>query len=265
MAIVEPRGFCGEVALVAHAVRTAAGSFGYSTVRSTFGADGSAAATLLGLARRTSIDAVAVIAASCTDRFDYARVADKVPVVVVGGAGCEVVPVVATDDRAAASRVTEHLLEDGAANVWHIAGPEASFEAREREGGWRGALERHRAPAAPVLRGDWTVRSGYVLGQVLARESGLDAIFVANDNMALGVLRALIEAGLRVPRDVRLAGFGDLPDAEYYSASLTTVRQDHRGLGNLAIEVLEGIRGTLELPWRHTIPAKLVIRESSKR
>ncbi|MFG1647907.1 substrate-binding domain-containing protein [Amycolatopsis sp. NPDC049252] len=250
---------------MANAVRTAAGSFGYSTVRSTFGVDGSAGAALLGLSRRTSIDAAAVIAAPSADRFDYERMADKLPLVVVGGADCEVVPVVATDDRAAAGRVTEHLLEEGAANVWHVAGPETSFEAREREGGWRSALGRHRAPAPPVLRGDWTVRSGYVLGQVLAHESGLDAIFVANDSMALGILRALVEAGLRVPRDVRLAGFGDLPDAEYYSAPLTTVRQDHSGLGTLAIEVLEGIRGTLELPWRRTIPAKLVVRESSQR
>ena len=98
--------------------------------------------------------------------------------------------------------------------------------ARDRERGWRETLERYGADVPPVVRGDWSARSGYRAGQSLAVEAGVCAVFTANDHMALGLLAAFAEAGMRVPRDAHVVGFDDVPEAAYFAPPLTTVRQD---------------------------------------
>ncbi len=90
----------------------------------------------------------------------------------------------------------------------------------------------------PPLSGDWSALSGYEAGQVLARIPDIHAIFVANDQMALGVLRALHERGRRVPEDVAVVGFDDTPEAACFVPPLTTVRQDFRELGQVAVQIL---------------------------
>lgn len=144
--------------------------------------------------------------------------------------------VIATDHVGGARAATEHLLALGHETVWHLAGPASSFAADERETGWRAALGGRRVP--PPVRGDWTAASGHRAGVGLARIRDLTAVFAANDQMALGLLRALAEAGRAVPEEVSVVGFDDLADAADYRPPLTTVRQDFDALGERALATL---------------------------
>lgn len=143
---------------------------------------------------------------------------------------------VQTDHVAGARAATEHLLGLGHATVHHLAGPADSFAAVERERGWRDALEAAGRPVPDLVRGDWTAASGHAA--VAGLDDGVTALFTANDQMALGALRALSDRGLRVPEDVAVVGFDDVADAADYRPPLTTIRQDFDALGAAAIDAL---------------------------
>jgi DNA-binding LacI/PurR family transcriptional regulator len=161
------------------------------------------------------------------------------PLVAVEAGPAEALPVVAVDQFAGAELATRHLLELGHPTVAHIAGPDDFLEAALRTDGWRSTLEAAGAAApAPVLVGDWSPRSGYELGRQLLEVAQPTAIFVANDQMALGVLRALHEADYEIPRQVSVVGFDDIPEAAYYSPPLTTVRQEFREIGSRSLRLL---------------------------
>ena len=168
--------------------------------------------------------------------------------------------VVRTDHAAGAHAATAHLLALGHATVWHLAGPEGSFAAEERERGWRAALADAGREAPQPLRGDWTAASGRHAVAALGRE--VTAVFAANDQMALGALHALADSGRRVPGDVSVVGFDDVADAADYRPPLTTVRQDFDGLGAAAVAALmaaiEGRGGAARV-----LPATLVERAST--
>ncbi|MCT9819785.1 LacI family transcriptional regulator [Microbacterium sp. W1N] len=168
--------------------------------------------------------------------------------------------VVQTDHVAGARAATAHLLERGADTVWHLAGPEGSYAAAEREQGWRAQLAAAGIAAPPLLRGDWTAASGHAA--VAALPATATALFAANDQMALGALRALADAGRAVPDGVAVIGFDDVADAAEYRPPLTTVRQDFDALGAAAVDALvAAIEGNT--PASRTIPTQLVVRASS--
>lgn len=168
--------------------------------------------------------------------------------------------VVGSDHAGGARTATDHLLAAGHASVWHLAGPEGSFAAAERERGWRDALAGRSVP--DVVRGDWSAASGYAAGRLLAPRADVSAVFAANDQMALGLLRALAEAGRRVPEDVAVVGFDDVPDAADFRPPLTTIRQDFDRLGEQAVSALvEAIDGAP--PASALTPTVLVVRDSA--
>jgi len=168
--------------------------------------------------------------------------------------------IVQTDHAGGARLATRHLLEAGHRTVHHLAGPVTSFAASERERGWREELAAAGIDAPEPERGDWTSRSGYERGAAFAAAS---AVFVANDQMALGLLRALADAGRRVPEDVAVVGFDDIVDAAEYRPPLTTVRQDFDALGARAVEVLVRMIETDEPASAQAIGATLVVRDSA--
>ncbi|MFI6761688.1 LacI family DNA-binding transcriptional regulator [Micromonospora sp. NPDC050417] len=147
-------------------------------------------------------------------------------------------PVVGIDQVAGARLAVEHLLALGHRTVWHIAGPPDWLEARDRVEGWRGALHDAGRPVPATIRGDWSARSGYAAGQALARQADVSAVFAANDQMALGLLRALHERGVRVPGEISVVGFDDIPEAEFLIPPLTTVRQDFDEVGRRSMAAL---------------------------
>ncbi|SFW83798.1 substrate-binding domain-containing protein [Amycolatopsis australiensis] len=177
--------------------------------------------------------------------------------------GVPLVPAASADQYEGARRATEHLLELGHPTVWHVGGPEEGPIARARERGWRETLERHGAEVPPVVRGDWSARSGYRAGQSLAVEPGVGAVFTANDHMALGLLAAFTEAGMRVPRDAHVVGFDDVPEAAYFAPPLTTVRQDFVAAGRQTLAALAARIDGVPLP-REPVEVELVVRESSR-
>ncbi|MEU4247678.1 substrate-binding domain-containing protein [Amycolatopsis sp. NPDC026612] len=187
-----------------------------------------------------------------------------VPVVVVDSNPRAGYPTVDTDQAQGAALVTEHLLQLGHETVWHIAGPTDSFAAEYRERAWRGTLTRFdRRVPLPVV-GDWSAASGYTLGRVLAHDPAVTAVFAANDQMALGLLRALHEAGRSVPGEVSVAGFDDMAEAANFWPPLTTVRQSFSELGRRVVRTLldetaSGVRtATLD-----RVPVSLVVRAST--
>ena len=185
-----------------------------------------------------AVEGLAVIAPFTSANDALAYLPTGTPVVAVEGDPDGDVAVVTVDQAAGARMATQHLLAAGCDTVFHVAGPAEWQEAGGRTAGWRATLEEAGADVTPPLYGDWSARSGYNAGQVLAQVPDARAIFVANDQMALGVLRALYERGRRVPEDVSVVGFDDTPESAYFIPPLTTVRQDFQTVGRAAVKLL---------------------------
>ena len=120
----------------------------------------------------------------------------------------------------------------------HVAGPQRWFAARERLEGWRAALAAANAAEPPVVEGDWSAASGYAAGRALAGNPDVTAVFAANDDMAIGLIRALTEAGRRVPEEVSVVGFDDIPIAAYVTPPLTTVPQPFDAVARQGLALL---------------------------
>lgn len=177
------------------------------------------------------------------------------PTVLAAGGGADLM----------ARAAVEHLLDLGHATVHHLAGPQRWYAAKDRMEGWRAALVAHGRPVPPVVEGDWSAASGYAAGRELAADGDLTAVFVANDDMAIGLIRALAEAGLRVPEDVSVVGFDDVPVAAYVTPPLTTVRQPFDAV---AQEGLKRLVHAIENPGAEPLPTTgppvdLVVRAST--
>src|SRR5690606_14385040 len=163
---------------------------------------------------------------------------------------------------AGARAATEHLLAAGHATVHHLAGPAGSFAASERERGWQEALAAAGGPVPDPVRGDWSAASGHRVAAAMLAAGAVTAVFSANDQMALGVLRALAESGRRVPDDVAVVGFDDIADAAQFLPPLTTVRQDFDVLGEQAVRSLVALIDG-ERPADQCISPRLVVRGSA--
>ncbi|MGB4136334.1 MAG: substrate-binding domain-containing protein, partial [Microbacterium sp.] len=217
------------------AVAEAAASRGYALTVMTLGPDGDIAGAFDRLHEQGADGAIVLNEATVLAR-------DAAPagleLVVVDSPPDERFTVIGVDHAAGARLATRHLLEHGRRAVHHLAGPAGSFAAVERERGWCEALTASGIAAPEPLRGDWSARSGHEHGRILAASTEVTAVFAANDQMALGLLRALAEAGRRVPEDVAVIGFDDVADAADYRPPLSTVRQDFDALGEHAVQAL---------------------------
>jgi DNA-binding LacI/PurR family transcriptional regulator len=189
---------------------------------------------------------------------------DNIPAVMLHGGPGAGMPFVSVGQELGARLATEHLLTLGHRTVWHVAGHDKWTEALRRMTGWRAALADAGAEVPEPVPGDWSARSGYEAGLRLAEESGATAIFVANDHMALGLLRSMHETGHRVPDDVCVVGFDDIPEAGFLTPSLSSVRQDFTEVGrrSVALMLAQIDQGSRE-PARLTVEPALVVRQSS--
>lgn len=213
---------------------------------------------------KQGVDGVVVVAPLRTDNGDIAGLAGELPLVAVEGSPAGDLAVVSVDQVLGARDATSHLLELGHREVWHVAGPLGWYEAADRVSGWRSVQEERGIDPPPMMNGDWTARSGYAAGTVLAQIKGVTAVFAGNDSMALGVLRALDAHGRRVPEDISLVGFDDVPDAEFYSPPLTTIRQEFSEVGVRSVEILlEQIESGKSSTRRFSIAPSLVTRAST--
>jgi DNA-binding LacI/PurR family transcriptional regulator len=214
--------------------------------------------------RRHGVDGILVIAPHQEAADALLHAPGDIPLAAVEAGPAGAVPVVEVDQFAGAARATRHLLDLGHETVWHVSGPASWLEADKRKEGWRSTLEEAGVDVPPLLSGDWSASAGYDLGRRLGREKKVTAVFVANDQMALGVLRAMHEAAREIPGDLSVVGFDDIPEAQFFTPPLTTVRQDFNEVGSRSVELLLGTMETGErLPAGAVVRPELVVRAST--
>ncbi len=213
--------------------------------------------------RASRVEGVIVVAPVRRVVDAVVEVERELPLVVVGGDPTIGIPTVTIDQHAGASCATTHLLDLGHRSVAHVRGPRSWIDAAARARGWADTLRNAGATPGPVLFGDWTAAGGYAAGTRLAVDPLVSAVFAANDQTALGVIRALHDHGRRVPQDVSVVGFDDTPESGYFLPALTTIRQDFAEVGRRCVDLLRSVvdGGVSE---RHVVvPAELVVREST--
>jgi len=170
-------------------------------------------------------------------------------------------PRVWIDDRSAATEATQYLLGLGHRTVHFVALP-SSGRTSPRTAGWRSALLAAGAPVPEPVGFDWDAAGGYRAGQRLAADASVTAVLCGNDDLAIGVMRAMGEAGLSIPRDVSVVGFDDMPTSAYLSPALTTVRLDFAGLGRACFAML---RAEASVAAGAQLPPQLIVRESAAK
>lgn len=173
--------------------------------------------------------------------------------------------IVSIDQYRGARSAVRHLAELGHTQILHLAGPASAPDSTERVRGWRDELAQHGLTATDPIHGNWTAEGGYRVGLDLDVEPG-GAVFASNDLSAIGLLSALRERGLRVPEDVSVVGFDDVPEAGYVFPPLTTVRQDFAALGRqmmqkVLVSLEEHEDDSLDTP----LPTELVVRASTRQ
>lgn len=213
---------------------------------------------------RQSVEAIVMIAAQ-EDALAVVHSADAgLPLIVVEGDLSGRGLSVGVDQIDGARQATQHLIDLGHRAITHVAGPLTWTEAKGRCTGYEQAMRAAGLTPRTPCEGDWTPARGYEIGRELARSGDTTAVFVANDQMAIGVLHALAEADLSVPGDISVVGFDDIPEAGYLNPALTTIRQDFHAIGRRAMDLvmatLDGSTTSVPL-----LPPELIVRDSTAR
>ena len=209
-----------------------------------------------------------------TDSPDLDRPAiqnSPIPIVHLNRKPSQKALVVSINNRLGGRIATEHLFQQGAKKVGIITGPHNWWESEERLAGWKEVMNEKGISKIDdlIFEGNWEAESGNRGFQALiAKNNDLDAIFVSNDQMALGVIQASHHLGIRIPDELRIVGFDDIPESGYFIPSLTTMQQNLNQLGALAVlrlqaciqdpDCLEGAIASNNL-----IAPELIVRESS--
>ncbi|TCO49954.1 DNA-binding LacI/PurR family transcriptional regulator [Kribbella antiqua] len=254
-------GYANTLEGIAHGARTASMDVGITVIDS---AEPDAVTA--------TIDQVLVqpVAGVIVLEFDRAGLAaieampSTVPTVVAGGGSRRTGPraYALIDERAGGREVTSYLLSLGHKTVHHVAGPTMGKHSGRTEG-WRAALKSAGAKIPDVMHATWEPRSGYDWGKQIAKRRDVTAVLCGSDDIAAGVLRALLDCGVRVPEDISVAGFDDQPYVEMLRPALTTVRQDFHDLGARSFDALARLlAGVREVPTSVATPS-LVIRDST--
>ncbi len=212
-----------------------------------------------------AVEAIVVIAPQVNVLHAAQAVAVDVPVVVIASDLPEPSGLhrLSVDQYAGARLAVRHLAELGHRTIAHLAGPGDWFDARDRVRGWRAELGQQQLPTAELLHGDWSAESGYRIGRTLLDRPLPDAVFAANDQMALGLIRALTEAGITVPGEVSVAGFDDVDGAAYFTPPLTTIRQDFAALGERCLQVVTRVLSGGDDVTFEPITPTLIVRGST--
>jgi DNA-binding LacI/PurR family transcriptional regulator len=171
------------------------------------------------------------------------------------------------DNKHGGSLATQHLIDQGRQNIGLITGPMNWWEARQRELGWRQALAENgrTVDESYIANGDWTPSSGErCIRMLLEWHPEMDAVFVCNDQMALGAMKVARQMGRQIPEDLAVVGFDDIPESPYFSPALTTVRQDVAEMGRQGIKQLLTLINEEELESTSVVlKPNLIVRGSS--
>ncbi|MCU1532472.1 MAG: lacI2 [Arthrobacter sp.] len=210
-----------------------------------------------------SVEGIVVIVPHTAIFESLREISVPVPLVAVGFSADERLSVAAVDQGMGARLAVQHLIDLGHREIAHLSGPPDWIDATARIEGWRATLADAGLNAPVLLPGDWTAERGYRAGLQLAAERNATALFAANDQMALGALRAFHESGVRVPEDISVVGYDDQPEAAYFIPPLTTINQGFEELGARCMRLLlddmaSGPSGTASV-----VSPKLVVRSTT--
>jgi DNA-binding LacI/PurR family transcriptional regulator len=260
--------FYGPSQMLTH-IETSFRERGYALTLSTmpaFTPDGLASA--MQDLRARSVDGIVMITPLLDTDLDTVRsVCNGVPFVMIDiDLGAEA-PSVVIDQRHGGALAAEHLIRLGHERIAVIRGPSDWTGSALRHAGFSDTLARHGIEPVLSAAGDWSPASGYRVTVALLQErTPFSALVVANDEMALGALRALHEHGVRVPEDVSVIGFDDTPGSAYFEPPLTTIRQDFAALGTDAADYLIQLMSNPDHPpEQRVLEPRLVVRESTGR
>lgn len=267
-------GAFGTIGLLAHRFeRTGEALITEGVIEATQAED--YAVTVLGVRRADADDwenAAHVLTHQAIDGLIIIRAEEAAPELLALPAGMPVVasdsrfvghyPAVVADQVQGTLDAVRHLLELGHRTVHHVAGPADSVPANVRVGSWQRCLEEAGIAPPRLWRGDWTARSGYEIGRQMAADEDVTAVYCANDEMALGLMRALHEAGRRIPGDVSVVGFDGIALSEFAYPPLTTVRQDFHAIGHELVRILlQQLRSQVRPSHERVLmPTELVVR-----
>lgn len=214
----------------------------------------------------SGIDGLILITPIAAVNLVNSRTLSSFPLVVVESEVSGKIPSVNVDQFLGAQMAVKHLLSLGHQKIAHIAGPDNWYESKRRLDGWKSALLQAGFKNGFAVKGDWSARSGYRSVDKILQEGDFTAIFAANDSMALGALKRLRELGKRVPEDISIIGFDDISESEYFTPSLTTVRQDFEKVGEIALELLiDAIEKRDRSTFQIQISPELLVRESTTK
>ena len=215
-------------------------------------------------AMRSRVDSIIVMLPSVGEELLVRSRKGPVPMVFLGSGDHRGHPSFEIDNFAGAVAITRHLLDSGRKRIAFVAGPRDNREARERERGY-GAAMASAGGDEWIVAGDFSEQSGRDAAAQFVAGPRPDAIFCANDMMAIGCLESLREAGLRIPDDIALAGFDDIPIARYVSPALTTAAVPIAEIGRRALECCVDLIAGRKTDRQNIIQPDLVVRASSAR
>lgn len=221
------------------AIEVAARDAGYLVVTANVdGTDGASIQAGIRHLLNQAVEGLVVIAPQIRVFDILSQVALRIPHVTLQTSEDDRDDALYVDQMAGARIATAHLIDLGHTEIVHLAGPQDWIEAEARMRGYLAELDRRSIPLRPPLLGDWSAERGHHVGHELARFIDFTAVFSANDQMALGLMSAFHERGVRVPDDVSVIGFDDIPEAAFYWPPLTSVRQDFAELGRRCVATL---------------------------
>lgn len=191
---------------------------------------------------------------------------DGTPFVQIGANVGSSIPSVMYDQMQGARLAAQHLIDLGHRQMAEISGPLTNYDGGDRHAGWVNTLKNHGLDYSMSVEGDFNIESGYRgMKRLLDGGTAFTAVFVGNDSMAFGAHTALREHGLRVPEDVSIVGFDDIPEAAHFMPGLTTIRQDFEQIGRLAVEFLVDMIENPETPiYQRVLQPKLIVRNSTQ-
>jgi DNA-binding LacI/PurR family transcriptional regulator len=212
-----------------------------------------------------SVDGILIIAQVASAAYDELVTQFRdIPLIQIDNEPGATTPSIIVNQYTGSRAITQHLIDLGHRDICEITGPRYAFGALARHNAWQDALADADLSPLPSYEGDWSAASGYTIMQRLLAECHFTALVAGNDQMALGAISALREHGLRVPEDVSVVGFDDIPEAAYFAPPLTTVRQDFNELGRQGLAYLvELIQVPGTLHEQRVIAPQLVMRGST--
>lgn len=249
-----------------HSIQVAAREAGYQVVlNSVVNLSNSELTKGIAALAKANVDGVIVIAPRSSASDSQVQVETRVPIVFTETQDGEPFAMVDVDQVGLGDLATQHLVNLGHKRIVHIAGSHEWLAAERRKTGYLTALAKNLLKPVGVAEGDWTPKSGYEAAKELLAGEKFTAMFVANDAMAIGAIRAISETGFRMPEDISLVSIDDSAEAGFVQPSLTSVRQQFDFVGTrLLKKLLDQIEGkTPTEPLRDLVSGTILARESA--